>query len=134
MWPKSAAHCAGLVGMTQTSQTPPQFAHLEPVVGESSICTVGGGSGTCGRTHRGWLIAGQREWSSAFGKANLDSNAALELGSTFPIHGVTTSFAVASCRSWCSSGAPVQPMPLRVLFLADSELNLGIQGDTHGHV
>jgi D-alanyl-D-alanine carboxypeptidase len=37
---------------------------------------------------------GQREWSAAFGKADLDSGAALTLGSTFPIRSVTKSFTV----------------------------------------
>ena len=37
---------------------------------------------------------GQREWTGAFGKANLDSGAALALGSTFPIRSVTKSFTV----------------------------------------
>jgi D-alanyl-D-alanine carboxypeptidase len=37
---------------------------------------------------------GQREWSAAFGKADLDSGAALAVGSTFPIRSVTKSFTV----------------------------------------
>jgi D-alanyl-D-alanine carboxypeptidase len=37
---------------------------------------------------------GQRDWFGAFGKANLDSGAALVLGSTFPIRSVTKSFTV----------------------------------------
>ena len=37
---------------------------------------------------------GQREWSGAFGKANLDSGATLALDSTFPIRSVTKSFTV----------------------------------------
>ena len=37
---------------------------------------------------------GQRQWSGAFGKANLESGTALVLGSTFPIRSVTKSFTV----------------------------------------
>lgn len=45
---------------------------------------------------------GQREWSGAFGKANLASGTALALGSTFPIRSVTKSFTVTIVRpdSW----------------------------------
>jgi D-alanyl-D-alanine carboxypeptidase len=47
---------------------------------------------------------GQSEWSAAFGKADLESGAALSPHSTFPIRSVTKSFTVTLVLQWVRDG------------------------------
>lgn len=67
---------------------------------------------------------GQRQWSGAFGKANLESGTALALGSTFPIRSVTKSFTVTMVLLLQREG----------LLTLDDKIDRYVPGMPNGHL
>ena len=67
---------------------------------------------------------GQRQWSGAFGKANLESDTALVLGSTFPIRSVTKSFTVTIVLQLLGEG----------LLTLDDTIDRYVPGMPNGHL
>ena len=67
---------------------------------------------------------GQRQWSGAFGKANLESGTGLLLGSTFPIRSVTKSFTVTIVLQLQREG----------LLSLDDKIDRYVRGMPNGHL
>ncbi|MEO7854787.1 MAG: serine hydrolase domain-containing protein [Rubrivivax sp.] len=67
---------------------------------------------------------GQRQWTGAFGKANLQSGAGLALGSTFPIRSVTKSFTVTIVLQLLREG----------LLTLDDTIDRYVPGMPNGHL
>lgn len=67
---------------------------------------------------------GQRQWTGAFGKANLQSGTGLALGSTFPIRSVTKSFTVTIVLQLQREG----------LLTLDDKIDHYVPGLPNGHL